>query len=212
MKNRILISLSFFLCLTASHGALVWQQTEVLLQPTVEENILKTGFTFTNSGNQDVIISNIKTSCGCTTTKLEKTTFSPGESYTIPVTFDIGSRKGTQRKTIQVQASDQEEAHRLNLVIEIPASVEASTRILTWKTGEEAINKSINIETFIPDLTIKEISSNNQAVNYTIEPSESGYRLDISPKSTTLRIRTSISLILTNGTRDFPLTFFAYVR
>ena len=37
-------------------------------------------FSFTNEGDTAMEISEIKTTCGCTTAKLEKMTYAPGES------------------------------------------------------------------------------------------------------------------------------------
>lgn len=59
-------------------------------------------FPFTINGNARITITDIKTSCGCTTAKLDKTTYAPGESGNITATFIIGDRTGEQTKHIRV--------------------------------------------------------------------------------------------------------------
>ena len=64
-------------------------------------------FKFENTGNMDLIISNVSASCGCTATKYTKETVAPGNSGIVTVTFDSRRRKGFQNKTITVAANTQ---------------------------------------------------------------------------------------------------------
>lgn len=61
----------------------------------------KTEFAFTNVGDDVLIVEDIKASCGCTATKLDKRRYEPGEGAAIGVEFDAKG-KGRQRKTIDV--------------------------------------------------------------------------------------------------------------
>lgn len=63
-------------------------------------------FTVTNIGKSDLIIRKIKSSCGCTTSKLEKETIKPGESTFIKVTFNTYNKIGSQSKEIYVYTND----------------------------------------------------------------------------------------------------------
>ncbi len=64
-------------------------------------------FKFENTGNMDLIISNVSASCGCTATKYTKEAVAPGNSGIVTVTFDSRRRKGFQNKTITVAANTQ---------------------------------------------------------------------------------------------------------
>ena len=64
-------------------------------------------FRFTNTGNSDLVISQVNTSCGCTVTRYPKKTIKPGEKEKITVTFDSEGRKGIQNKTITVASNCQ---------------------------------------------------------------------------------------------------------
>ncbi|MFO7826986.1 MAG: DUF1573 domain-containing protein [Bacteroidales bacterium] len=63
-------------------------------------------FVFKNTGKSDLIIRKIRTTCGCTTAKPEKTVLKPGESSSFKAVFTPGSRKGVQRKSIYVITND----------------------------------------------------------------------------------------------------------
>lgn len=60
-----------------------------------------TTFTFTNNSDVPVVIERVRTSCGCTTTKLEKLRFEPGEGETIEATIRPKS-PGVNRQTVTV--------------------------------------------------------------------------------------------------------------
>jgi hypothetical protein len=57
-------------------------------------------FTFTNTGEGDLLISNAKGSCGCTVPKWPKTPIAAGEKGEIKVTFNSNNRQGKQQKTV----------------------------------------------------------------------------------------------------------------
>jgi len=57
-------------------------------------------FTFTNSGEGDLIISQAKGSCGCTVPEWPRETISSGETDEIKVTFNSAGKSGRQNKTI----------------------------------------------------------------------------------------------------------------
>jgi len=85
---------------------------------TIEDNETVTlVYEFKNTGDTDVIIRNVRTSCGCTTSKLDKKLYAPGESGEIIAEFDSKNRAGLQRKTITVSTTegDQTKIYRLNL-------------------------------------------------------------------------------------------------
>ncbi|HLT94975.1 MAG TPA: DUF1573 domain-containing protein [Membranihabitans sp.] len=59
-------------------------------------------FKFTNTGKRPAIISDVKTSCGCTATTFTKDPVKPGETGQIEVTFNSSGRVGYQKKSINV--------------------------------------------------------------------------------------------------------------
>ncbi len=61
-------------------------------------------FEFTNIGDQPLIISQVKSSCGCTVPKKPNGPVAPGESSTIEVKYDT-KRVGPIRKTVTVYSN-----------------------------------------------------------------------------------------------------------
>jgi hypothetical protein len=65
------------------------------------------GFRFKNTGNADLVIAQVNSSCGCTVSKFPKTPIQPGKEDVITVMFDSQDRKGVQNKTITVVSNCQ---------------------------------------------------------------------------------------------------------
>ncbi|RNC88449.1 MAG: DUF1573 domain-containing protein [Winogradskyella sp.] len=58
-------------------------------------------FTFTNEGNAPLVITQVKTSCGCTVPNYSKAPILPGESGEIQIKYDT-KRLGNFTKTVTV--------------------------------------------------------------------------------------------------------------
>lgn len=63
-------------------------------------------FSLTNNGKTELIIRNVRSSCGCTAVAPSKNIIAPGESAPIKVTFDSRGKRGRQSKSITVITND----------------------------------------------------------------------------------------------------------
>jgi len=81
-------------------------------------------FKFTNVGGSDLIINQVKTSCGCTVSRFPKTPIKPGESNFIELTFNSYRRKGFNNKTATVLANTQPNVQTLNIKAMVQAASE----------------------------------------------------------------------------------------
>jgi len=97
-----------------------------------EGDILDTVFKFKNTGETALVITNVKTSCGCTTPYWPKKPIKPGESDVIKVSFNTNHKPGKQTKTITIHSNTK----NLTEVITIKAYVEPKD-----KKGKEKLNK-----------------------------------------------------------------------
>ena len=63
-------------------------------------------FRITNIGKSNLVIHKVKTSCGCTTSKLDKEVLAPGESTYIKAIFNTTNKRGGQSKEIYLISND----------------------------------------------------------------------------------------------------------
>ena len=86
-------------------GAEMDFESEVIDYGTIPQNAdgVRT-FKFTNTGNEPLIISNAKGSCGCTVPQWPREEIAPGETGEIKVRYDT-KRIGMINKTVTIQSN-----------------------------------------------------------------------------------------------------------
>lgn len=84
-------------------------KTQILFgEPHHDFGVLKEGarvrhiFSFKNTGEHPLLISDVRASCGCTVPRYSKNPVAPGESGTIEVEFNTTNQKGKNNKNIIV--------------------------------------------------------------------------------------------------------------
>lgn len=108
MKNLItilIISLISFGVFAQNKVAKIEFKTDIIDYGTIEKGAdgVRT-FEFTNTGDAPLIITNVKSTCGCTIPKKPKHPIMPGESNVIEVKYDT-KRVAPIRKTITVMSN-----------------------------------------------------------------------------------------------------------
>lgn len=124
MKNdkimRKLASILAFFMVTFTMNAQEKQETQVDSNApviTFESEVIDYGtidqgsngervFKFTNTGKSPLVISNIKSTCGCTVPKAPKDPIMPGESGTIKVTYDTKRLNGFSKMIMVYSNAD----------------------------------------------------------------------------------------------------------
>ncbi|MGE5383399.1 MAG: DUF1573 domain-containing protein [Omnitrophica WOR_2 bacterium] len=76
-------------------------------------------FNFKNTGKEDLIISRVTTSCGCTVGDFPRVPIKPGESGKVEVKFDSENRRGFQNKTITVLSNAQPSVTLLHIKAQV---------------------------------------------------------------------------------------------
>ena len=72
----------------------------------VEGTPVKHEFTIKNTGQADLIIGQVQSSCGCTVAQSNKKRLAPGEETQLPVTFDTSHERGHASRRIDVYTND----------------------------------------------------------------------------------------------------------
>ena len=88
-----------------------------------EGEVVEGKFTLINSGKADLILTEVKPSCGCTTPEWPKEAIKPGESGEIKFRFNSKGRKGKQNKSITIRSN----AEKVTEVIRIKGNVIAKS-------------------------------------------------------------------------------------
>lgn len=117
----LLASVSNFAQQTESNdnvGVLTFQSDEIDYG-TIQQNANgERVFSFTNTGKAPIVISNVKTSCGCTVPAYSKTPILPGETSEIKVKYAT-NRIGVFKKTITVMSNASEPNKTLKIKGEV---------------------------------------------------------------------------------------------
>ena len=72
----------------------------------VEGEVVTHKFEITNTGTAELIISQVRASCGCTAAKPDKMNLKPGEKTFVKVDFNSENRLGPQEKFVYVSSND----------------------------------------------------------------------------------------------------------
>lgn len=84
-----------------------FEETEYNFGTVIAGEKVSHSFVFKNNGKGNLVISNVKTSCGCTASKWTKDPVKPGETGIIEIVFDSSGRSGKQTKTANVYSNTQ---------------------------------------------------------------------------------------------------------
>lgn len=96
-----------------------WDKEEHDFGNINEGDKVATKFEFTNTGNEPLIISSAKGSCGCTVPEWPKEPIAPGGKGTIDVEFNSKNKPGRQTKTVTIQANTDPNPIRLKIKAEV---------------------------------------------------------------------------------------------
>ena len=70
-----------------------------------EGQVIEISYRFKNAGEKNLIIEDVRASCGCTVPEKPEKPFAPGEEGVIRAKFDSKGRVGPQNKTVTVQSN-----------------------------------------------------------------------------------------------------------
>lgn len=164
---------------------LAWEATAIKVSAALTQAVVHAEFNFSNTGEDDISITTVRSSCACTTTALKKSTYKSGEKGQIEVSFDLSERLGAQRKSITVYTTEaRKEATVLELDVSIPEIFVALPQGLIWKKTEPPEHKTLRLRNVLQSpVGIVEVQCSDR--NYLVELRviEQGleYELDVTP-------------------------------
>ncbi|MAT90782.1 MAG: hypothetical protein CMC35_08810 [Flavobacteriaceae bacterium] len=121
MKKVVLVAIALIIGMAVQAQAKIDFKSETIDYGTIAKGSDGVRvFEFTNTGDQPLIISDVKSSCGCTVPKKPNGAVAPGESNTIEVKYDT-NRVGPIRKTVTVYSNASEPVKALKIKGEVVA-------------------------------------------------------------------------------------------
>ena len=126
----------FLLALAAPLSAeLVWEKPVQQFHRSPDAGNVEAHFAFKNTGQTPITIRTMRSSCGCTTPRLEKKTYAAGESGEVVATFKFGGRTGAQVKNITI-ITDDDQQRILQMQVWINEPLTIAPALVFWKTGD----------------------------------------------------------------------------
>lgn len=163
-------------------------------------------FYFTNVGDESLVISRVKTTCGCTVPSKPEEPIPPGESGAIEIAFNSAKKVGDQKKDISVFTNDPEKP-MLKLRVEANVVrqfwIEPPRILLGNLTRSQTVDsKSVKIRWADEiDVKIKDIKPSDPSIKVTQEPFE-----DTTGKGVELNIEFGkVSDLLSNQRSGVPM-------
>ena len=189
--------LTLLLPAIADATRLEWNQTEARIELKPDQEEAQVEFVVTNKGDQTVRIARVKTSCGCTSSILDKKIINPGESTTITAIFNKGKRQGLNHNKLEVFLDDQADpVAMLHMIVQVPKLVDAQPQIVYWNPSTSSTGRHIRItldKRYVSEIT--SIEYDHSMLTIRAEPDPDG-RVDrilhILPKSFETQIRESV--------------------
>lgn len=187
MKFTIVLFASL---LRSAFAQLAWEATERTIPPNAELKAVAATFKFTNSGKEAIRVGEIKHSCRCVSTAMDKREYGPGESGQLVMTIDREGRTGNLAESARVKTSDGKETV-LSLRIQSATFLRHKPGFLVWKRGEAGVAKDFEVEVTDDKAAVKEltVTANHPDFGISVTPLEAGkrFRIRITPKTADAR-------------------------
>ena len=193
---------------------LAWEKPVQNYHRLPSDGHIETKFAFRNRGKSPVTVRKVRTSCGCTSAKLAKNTFDPGEQGEITVRFNFGDRIGPHRKIITVITDDKPEPTDLSLQVWIHEPLTIAPALVFWKTGAPSDARSVQLtaEPGSP-VRVKSVTSSNPRLTAKLETIKPGgqYVVSITPADTSKKESAEIT-VETDFPADEPRSYTIHAR
>lgn len=148
LRNLLPVSAFIFAVLAPQASADVhWLLKEQTISAAHADVHANARYEFYVTGDTDVVLGPIRTSCDCTASTIDRLRYRSGETGVIAANFDFGHRTGWQEKRIYVTSTqgDSIATHELTMLVFVPRSISIDPDSLVWKSGADAHWKTAEI-------------------------------------------------------------------
>ncbi len=197
--------LSLFVAFLTVASAFAQPKLEIVGGPVVnwgtvnsKQSPLKAKVKIVNTGNEELKISKVRPSCGCTATLLDKDLLKPGDTATIDVSLNIRGRSGSVTKTVTISSNDPKQPRKvlyLKAVVRDPVTI--SPRYFAF--GSMEVGKPARAQVKVQNNTKEDITlSDFKASN--------GLQLNVKDPMTLKAGASAILVVKVTPTKPGPFT------
>ncbi len=209
---RLLIATLLAMPLACSAG-LAWKQPIQEFQCTPEQKSVEARFAFKNTGAAPVTIKSMKSSCGCTTARLDKKTYAPGETGEVVANYSFRGQTGALRKIVTITTDDGAQPIVLDIRVFRHEPFEVKPSLVYWRTGDAGEAKSVQLLANNYPVRVKSVTSSNPRVSASLQAVKEGeqYTVTVKPADTAQKENAEIT-VLTDFPASAPRSYTIYAR
>lgn len=181
----------------AAQAELAFERKLIELTISHTETELNVTFPFTVKGDRPVKILSLDPGCcSCTTAKVAKTTWEPGEKGEIALRFEPGNREGLQRQGVVIKTDDPKKPFdSVALVANISKTLELPQPYIDWKKGEPLKPKTMSVKA-VPGVQISEVKATVAGAQIRVDVQRDGdvFAIKVTPSPNVRNIREAVTL------------------
>ena len=205
----------FAASIRSAEAELTWPQRKVEAKGDAKTSVVEIRFPFKNNGTTPVDITEVQSSCGCTTVALAKRHYEPGEGGEIVAQYTAGEHTGLQKKNVLVATNDGAEPVELTLAVQIPEVLRITPSFVTWKHNEAPTPKVVTVEmeqeTPLKDIDLQSSSAGVTAELKTITKGQK-YQIIVTPNHTDQNLFSTLTMRCKFGDTERVFRTYATVQ
>ena len=188
---------------------IAWEKPVQSFDRTPEDGHVEARYAFKNTGPAVVTIKSLRSSCGCTTARLEKRVYAPGESGEVVLKFTFGDRKGLQQKGVTVATDPATpEPVVLGLRVNITQPVTLTPALVWWRVGDAPEAKPVQV-VLAPGVRVKGVASSSPRIVAKLQPATN--TVVVTPADTAAKETAQIT-VQTDFPADAPRAYTIHAR
>lgn len=173
-------------------------------------------FPFKNDSKVPVVITDLKSSCGCSTPTVTERRIPPGGTGVVSVTYEPGDRVGMQVSHLTITTDEPAtKPMSLTLRMNIHPAIECLPKLVRWNQGADMSAQTITIKRIADAVTITGVKSLSDSMEAQISPFDErskSWTLQLRPKSTDALVTAKVEVRATVNGRETTYLVFGLVR